>query len=190
MERLIMDEWHELEEAKKKIQLDQQRERAAQAAMAAIDPVEAKSERAMQILKIQERIEPDQEKIQELIDDWHLVVCQHLAEIANATWGEKIEGRFSWILKGKVIWSEESQTPSLFWLALRRQPYNYAWYTVELRTDLDASPLRFVVSCKESTFTISADLTIDALKSALVTAFKLGPIENIFYEDIPGIPFE
>jgi hypothetical protein len=65
----------------------------------------------MQILKIQERIEPDQEKIQELIDDWHLVVCQHLAEIANATWGEKIEGRFSWILKGKVIWSEESQTP-------------------------------------------------------------------------------
>jgi hypothetical protein len=34
MERRIMDEWHELEEAKKKIQLDQQRERAAQAAMA------------------------------------------------------------------------------------------------------------------------------------------------------------
>jgi hypothetical protein len=91
-------------------------------------------------------------------------------------------------LKSKVILSEESQTPSLYWVTVRRQPYVYAWYAVELRTDLESQPIRFVISCKESSFTISADLTVDSLKSALVTAFKYGPMDNIFYEDIPGVP--
>jgi hypothetical protein len=190
MEGAIMDEWHELEKAKQQIQLEQERERAAQAAMANIDPVEARTERALQILRIQERIESDGEQIQKLIDTWHSAVCEHLTEIAIATWGEKNDGRFSWNLKGKVIWSEESQTPSLYWVAYRQQPYHYAWYTVELRTDLEAQPLRFVISCKETSYTISADLTVDALKSALVTAFKLGPMDNIFFTDIPGIPIE
>jgi hypothetical protein len=61
---------------------------------------------------------------------------------------------------------------------------------VELRTDLEASPIRFVIYCKESAYTISADLTADALKSALVTAFRLGPLVNIFYEPVPGVLIE
>jgi hypothetical protein len=185
-----MGEWQELEEAKKKIQIEQAREQAAQAAMAAIGPVETRSERAMQILRIQERIESDHEQIQKLIEIWNPIVSAHLTEIAAATWGEKNESRYTWSLKGKVIWSEESQTPSLYWIALRKLPYFYAWYAVEMRTDLEAQPIRFVISCKESSYTISADLTVDSLKSALVTAFKLGPLDNIFYEDVPGIPIE
>jgi hypothetical protein len=142
----------------------------------------------MQIQSIRERIEPSQDKIQELIETWNPVVCEVLAGIAAATWGDQNSGRFSWSLKSKVIWSEESQTPSLYWEAVRRQPHTYAWYAVELRTDLETQPIRFVIYCKESAYIISADLTVEALKSALVTAFKLGPVENIFHVDSPGVP--
>jgi hypothetical protein len=185
-----MDDWHELEEAKRKQQFEQERQRAIQAAKVAVDPSEARSERAMQVQSIHERIESSQEQINNLIETWDPVVCELLAEIAAATWGERTSARYSWTLSGKVIWSTESQTPSLYWQALQHQPYYYAWYAVELRTDLNAQPVRFVITCKESTFTISADLTIDALKSALVTAFKLGPMDNIFHEEVPGIPIE
>jgi hypothetical protein len=185
-----MDDWHELQEAKKKQQIERERQRAEQAAMASIDPVETRTERALQVQSIRERIEPFQEQIDDLIEKWHQVACELLREIAAATWGDADGGRFSWTLKGSIIWSHESQTPSLYWVTMRRQPYSYAWYTVELRTDLEAQPVRFVISCKESAYTISADLTVDALKSALVTAFKLGPVTNIFYEELPGIPIE
>jgi len=185
-----MDEWQELKEEKNRQQIELERQRAVQAAMASIDPVESKSQRAMQIQSIRERIEPFQEQIQQMINTWNGVVAELLKEIASATWGEQNSGRYSWAISSSIIWSEESQTPSLYWVALRRQPYVYAWYAVELRTDLDAQPVRFVIYCKESSYAISADLTVEALKSALVTAFKLGPLNNIFYESIPGVPIE
>jgi hypothetical protein len=154
------------------------------------DPGKSKAEQALQVQWIQERIEPFQDKIQTLIETWNSLVQKLLTEISVSSWGEQKSDRYSWTLQSSIIWSEESQTPSLYWVALRRQPYAYTWFAVELRTDLEASPIRYVIYCKESAYTISADLTADALKSALVTAFRLGPLVNIFYEPVPGVLIE
>lgn len=182
-----MVDWHELEAEKKRQQSELDHPHSA---TSATDPGQSKAERALQRQWIQERIEPFQEKIHKVIETWNTVVGTLLAEIAAASWGEQRGGRYSWTLQCSIIWSEESQTPSLYWIALHRQPYLYAWYAVELRTDLESSPLRFVIHCKESSYTISADLTQDALKFALIAAFRLGPLENIFYEPNPGVLVE
>jgi hypothetical protein len=177
------DNWQELERAKKEKQEENERERLQRSASVYPDSIGARMEVTLEAQVIQEKIEPHSEKIAGLIEMWNPIVRELLSEIAAATWGNRI-----WKLSGKIIWSQDSQTPSLYWQALHSRTYYNAWYSVELRTDLEANAIRFIIYCKEASYTISADMTEEALKSALVDAFKLGPLDNIFHENFPGIP--
>jgi hypothetical protein len=133
-------------------------------------------------------VAPFQELIDSLVNVWNPVVKEALTQIAAATWGDSDAEKRRWWVKGWIVWTPDSQTHSLYWEARTTRMRYVGWYGVELRTDLDSQPVRFSVSCSTADYTISADLNEEALKEALVEAFKLGPKGNIFREDITGIP--
>ncbi len=182
-----MDDWPELERARQQHEAQIERERMDRSAAALPDTMEARIERALAIQALESRLGPYQEKMFELAKTWDPLVKPLLEQLAVSTWGDSPDQRAHWSIAGKIIWRAESQTPSLYWEALFSQLRYIGWYGVELRTDLQVRPLRFVITCSEADYTISTSLNVDALKSGLVQAFRLGPLDNIFHTEIPGI---
>ncbi len=183
----MTEDWPELEKARQQRQAQIERARMDRSAAALPDTMEARIERALAVQALEARLSPYQERMLELAKTWDPQVKPLLEQVAISTWGDNPDQRSRWSVEGKIIWRPESQTPSLYWEALFVQLRYIGWYGVELRTDLQVHPIRFVISCREADYTISTSLTAEALKAGLVQAFRLGPLDNIFHKEIPGI---
>ncbi len=183
----MTDDWPELERARLQREAQLERQRMERSAAALPDTMESRIERALAVQALEARLGPYQEQMFELAKTWDPQVKPLLEQVAISTWGDSPDQRVRWSVEGKIIWRPESQTPSLYWEALFAQLRYMGWYGVELRTDLQVRPLRFVITCNEADYTISTSLNAGALKSGLVQAFRLGPLDNIFHAEIPGV---
>ncbi len=183
----MTEDWPELERARLQREAQIERERLDRSVAALPDTMEARIERALAVQALEARLGPYQEQMLALAKTWDPQVKPLLEQVAITTWGDSPAERARWSVEGKIIWRPESQTPSLYWEALFSQMRYIGWYGVELRTDLQVRPIRFLISCNEADYTISTSLNADALKAGLVQAFRLGPLDNIFHKEIPGI---
>lgn len=179
--------WPELEKIRQQKQAQARRARTDRGVSFFPGMLESKVERALHIQALEAKLAPYRQRIQDLAGKWDAGVKDLLTQVAASTWGDNPAERERWSVEGKIIWRSESQTPSLYWEALFSQSRYLGWYGVELRTDLDVRPVRFVITCNEADYTISTGLSLEALKAGLVQAYRLGPLDNIFHQEPPGI---
>jgi hypothetical protein len=91
------------------------------------------------------------------------------------------------LLRELIVEDQHHHSHRLYWEALAGAFYGPFYYSIRLVTDEKYRSAYFAIECRVESSYLTTDADLEALKEALIQAFKLGSVPGRGLEEVAGM---